>query len=398
MIVALACGPAACDDAPAPAGSAPAEGRADTPRAVEEPRALVPLCEFDGAIRHVVIHAPQGRIQYAWRAMHDLLAAMPADVRFTFVCDTGAAQEELNGRLRQWKFDARGNVVVRLYGKRVSIWARDRYIATQPVGPGRAPVWLTPQAPMSFDRRRRLAEGGIPEFLNTQSKTCDARETRLVLDGGNVLCDGARVLLGSNVLIENRRAGDASALRGRLSALFGLPVVLVPSETAQPPIRHLDLFMTVVGAGRAVVGSPALAREAMAGADEASRTALRERLFAVDEPAPGGQAIGPDLSDARCALFDDVARSLEVAGFAVTRMPYADSRGGDFIVGYCNVIQEHRDGRHIVYMPVYGIPALDAAARAAWEALGCEVRPIDVSSMCHLLGAVRCLANVVERS
>ncbi len=397
-MLGLAVALAGCDGSAGSASSGPNSGAANgasRAASTQEPQGLTPLSEFDGAIRHVVIHAPEGRIGFAWQAMHDLLKAMPAEVRFTFVCDTAAAQSEMTGRLRQWKFDARKDLDVRLYGRRVSIWSRDRYIAMRADAGGGLPVWLMPDVPPSIDRQRRTADRGVAGLLNSQSQTCRPLDTELVFDGGNVLFDGARVLIGSNVLTENRQPGNAVNVIARLEKLFGPPVVMVPSPTSMPPIRHLDLYMTVIGAGRAVVSSPALGRDAMAAADEASRQALHERLFATQSAGAAGL---PDFSEARCALFDGVADALVASGFEVIRMPYADSRGGDFIVGYTNVLQEYRDGRHIVYMPVYQVPALDAAARAAWERLGCEVRPIDVSSMCHLLGAVRCLANVVDRS
>ena len=125
----------------------------------------------------------------------------------------------------------------------------------------------------------------------------------------------------------------------------------------------------------------------MEGAADASTEALKKRLFGE-----------PDLSAGRAARFDQVAAQLAALGLAVTRVPYVDNRGGDFAVSYNNVLQEKRDGQHVVYMPIYQIPALDAAAAEMFESLGMVVRPIDVSPVCHLLGATRCLANVVERT
>ncbi|MCA9256899.1 MAG: hypothetical protein KDA33_14725, partial [Phycisphaerales bacterium] len=81
----------------------------------------------------------------------------------------------------------------------------------------------------------------------------------------------------------------------------------------------------------------------------------------------------------------------------VIRIPYADSRGGDFIVTYNNCLQETRDGERVVIMPTYDIPALDAAARKVYESLGMRVREVNVSTISHLVGAVRCMGNVVER-
>jgi N-dimethylarginine dimethylaminohydrolase len=49
-------------------------------------------------------------------------------------------------------------------------------------------------------------------------------------------------------------------------------------------------------------------------------------------------------------------------------------------------------------LPQYGVEALDAAGRAAWERLGFVVHPIDASRLYRNGGAVRCLVAVLDRS
>jgi hypothetical protein len=71
---------------------------------------------------------------------------------------------------------------------------------------------------------------------------------------------------------------------------------------------------------------------------------------------------------------------------------------GYTFVTYNNALLERRaDGRRHVYLPQFGLPALDAAGRAAWTALGAVVHPIDVSRIYPHHGAVRCLVNVLSR-
>ena len=50
-----------------------------------------------------------------------------------------------------------------------------------------------------------------------------------------------------------------------------------------------------------------------------------------------------------------------------------------------------------VYMPVYGIPALDAAARAVFEGQGWSVLPVDVKDVYRHTGSLRCLVGIIER-
>ena len=60
---------------------------------------------------------------------------------------------------------------------------------------------------------------------------------------------------------------------------------------------------------------------------------------------------------------------------------------------------DQRDGRRIVYLPIYqGAEPLNAAAAEVWREAGYEVRPIDCTSAYRLGGSLRCLVNVLSRS
>jgi hypothetical protein len=348
---------------------------------------LAPLSEYDGRIAHIVFHSADGLVGIAWRPIYDLLSAMPAETRFTFVCDTDAALSETRGRLRQWKFTGRENIRTHLVRTPLLLWARDRYIVARPSTDGELPIWIVPRILQNFDSGRRSSEQAVPTLLNAIVPTCRAARTPIALEGGNVIASNGRVFVGANVLRDNASTGSPNQTKAGLSELFAVPVTLVADETGLPPIDHIDLFITPIADDHVLVGSPTLAARVMEGADDASAESLRKRLFGE-----------PDFSAGRAARFDQVAEQLAALGLTVTRVPYVDNRGGDFAVSYNNVLQEMRDGQHVVYMPIYQIPALDAAAAETFESLGMVVRPIDVSPVCHLLGATRCLANVVERT
>ncbi|MFQ5501679.1 MAG: agmatine deiminase family protein [Phycisphaerae bacterium] len=359
------------------------------------PHGLIPLPDYAGTIEHIVFHSADGLVGRAWRPVYDLLTAMSSKTRYTFVCESEAALAETRGRLRQWKFTDRESIRTVPVSVPLSIWARDRYIAMRPVSGSALPIWLVPAVVDNFDSKRRNREREVPRLLNGFEPLCRIAKTPLVLEGGNVIASTDHILIGANVLSENAPTWTPERTRLELDAIFKGSVVLVADESGMPPIAHVDLFITWIAGDHLLVASPALGREVMDGADAASGEALRQRLFITpDMPDPKG----PDFRPDRAARFDQVAARLKKRGFRVTRIPYADSRNGDFVVTYNNVIQEQRDGRHIVYMPIYQIPAMDAAATRVYESLGMIVMPIDVSPICHLLGAVRCLANVVERA
>ncbi len=348
---------------------------------------LAPLSEYDGRIAHIVFHSADGLVGIAWRPVYDLLIAMPDETRFTFVCDGDAALTETRGRLRQWKLGARENIRAHLVRTPLLLWARDRYIAARPPNDGGLPIWIVPRVIQNFDSDRRTGEQAVPTLLNAILPTCRVATTPIAFEGGNVIASNQQVFVGANVLRDNTAANPANQTKAGLADLFSLPVTLIADETGLPPICHVDLFITPIADDHVLVGSPTLASRVMAKADDASTKALADRLF--------GKA---DFSIARATRFDAVAGKLASLGLTVTRVPYVDNRGGDFAVSYNNVLQEHRDGQNVVYMPIYKIPALDDAAAEAFKSLGMVVKPIDVSPVSHLLGATRCLANVVERT
>ncbi len=379
-------------------------------------RALIPLSEYDGRIRRILVHVPGRLLDRVWTPLRDLVRATTPDTLFTLVCDSAGAMKELTDRLRRdGSTDTSNNsegdvntgaqadaslladrIDLRLVERPTAIWARDRYISSRsamtPDDP--LPVWLVPAILPSIDAARRTGEREIPLLLNHVSPICRVADTPLVLEGGNVLATPRHVLIGGNAIRENVATASPDETRAALARTFRHRVFLISDDSGAPPINHIDLFITVIGESHLLVASPRLAADAMADADEASKTALNERLLITpDMPEPKG----PDFTDRRAGRFDQIGTLLESAGYRVSRIPYADSRNGDFAVTYNNVLQETIDGQRVVYMPVYQIPVLDAAAAKVYQDLGFVVKPIDVTSICQLLGAIRCMANVVER-
>ena len=82
----------------------------------------------------------------------------------------------------------------------------------------------------------------------------------------------------------------------------------------------------------------------------------------------------------------------------MVRVPALVLAGGGSFVTYTNALFDRQGGHRIVYLPTYALPALDQAARRFYEALGFEVRPVDVSSIYRLNGSLGCLVNVLARS
>jgi hypothetical protein len=121
-----------------------------------------------------------------------------------------------------------------------------------------------------------------------------------------------------------------------------------------------------------------------------------------------------DKSRAVAPVLDDVARSLEGYGYRVVRIPMlmggpetdaSPSEDGEYsmhasypMLTYNNVLLETERGARRVYVPRYGLAALDDAAHRAWATLGFTARPIDGLTISAMYGgALRCAVKVLRR-
>ncbi len=85
-------------------------------------------------------------------------------------------------------------------------------------------------------------------------------------------------------------------------------------------------------------------------------------------------------------------------GYRGGRCPGGGLAGQGSYVTYTNArFDRRRDGQRIVYLPTYGLPALDADATRRWQGLGYEVRPVDVTTIYRMNGSLGCLVNVLAR-
>lgn len=115
-----------------------------------------------------------------------------------------------------------------------------------------------------------------------------------------------------------------------------------------------------------------------------------------------GSALSPETTAdedlaGHIARFDRVAFDLAAQGFLVARVPVVVLPGAGSYVTYTNALFDRDDAGPIVYLPTYGIPALDNAAEDAYLSLGYRVTPIDMSSIYTMNGSLGCMVNVMAR-
>ncbi len=258
-------------------------------------------------------------------------------------------------------------------GRPITSWMRDRLAV---LSDGDQTTLLAPAAPM------RGPEARVYDWLVPWSLAHDhgmdaavARPTFL-FDGGDLIADETFAYVADPLFGRNPDASRGELIVD-LEHELGLPVLALRDT----PDHHIGMFVTPLGHGRVLVADPDL------GLSLLSTT-----------PEPGGIGM-PVMSDPeQLQRFRNVADQLEEAGLEVISMPIVPSTEPWVWMSYNNAMLETRDGQLHVYMPTYGVPALDDAATEVWVGQGAVVHPIDVSDLFRLGGSVRCLTAPILRN
>ncbi len=198
------------------------------------------------------------------------------------------------------------------------------------------------------------------------------------------MADRQRVFVTPDVLLRNLQhtVQTCDELQARLRHVLNRDVVLL--EDAPP--YHAGMFMMTSGDQTVIVGDPAAARQILSTSPEVDAGDL----------CPSS---GTDFSAKTIAQFDAVADQCHESGYRVIRIPVVPGRDGRTYLTYVNVIIDQRDGKRIVYMPVYqGVDKLNRAAAEVWESVGYEVRTVNCTACYGHFGSLRCLVNVVSRN
>ncbi|MBN1341034.1 MAG: agmatine deiminase family protein [Phycisphaerae bacterium] len=340
------------------------------------------IADTGGPIAEIVLHYVPESSDLLTLSYHDLFDSLPPDVHVMVLCPSEDGADQF---IADWGDPARAGgralTVVNVDGC-ITLWARDRCIPRQRAVSGApASVYVpTDNADYGDDKHNELL---VPGWMAAAGLGPSVLESRLHIEGGNIVSNGRHVFLGANVLSENGRPpGSEEAFRRELAELFGRPVLLLGDPAGNVPFCHVDMYVTPVDDQTVLVADPRLAAELLA--DQQGASAGK---------GPAGSS--PIVHGA--GTLDAVADRLGDNGYAVIRLPCIIDPNEEWMVTYNNVLMERRDTRRVVYMPIYQIPALDETVAEVYRDLGFEVHGIDVSMIYEFGGAIRCLANVTRR-
>jgi hypothetical protein len=353
------------------------------------------LREDAGSLEEILVHYVPRLEPLVQDAYADFLGTIDPATRLVVVLpkaesDGGDAPQERLGAMLA-RIDPSGGLAARMRAVEVdgpiSVWSKDRALVLGPDAdaPRTGLVIPVPPDPHWKERAndwRTLAQvaGAMPELFYV-------RQLPLVFDAGDFDVAGGRVLVDDNLVTKNRSRGVSSVaeLSKLLEGLLARPVQVLGASDGDVPRHHMSMYMAALDGGVALVGDP-----------RAGMAVVGEHYVPGETDPDTGEPLHADFSDAMVTRFDRAAEALTAAGWKVVRIPEVPFLDKTYMA-YTNGVYETRGGRRIAWMPTFELPELDARARAVYESLGWEVRPVRARGLYAWHGTIGCLVNVLAR-
>ena len=269
----------------------------------------------------------------------------------------------------------------------ISVWSKDRALVLGPDGEARRTGLVIPAPPDPHWKERANDWRTPAQVARAMPELFYVRQLPLVFDAGDFDVAGGTVLVDDNLVTKNRARGVGSVqeLAKLVGELLARPVQVLGAADGDVPRHHMSMYMAALDGGVALVGDP---RAGMAVVGES---------FVPGEIDPDtDEPLRADFSDAMVARFDRAAADLVAAGWKVVRIPEVPFLDKTYMA-YTNGVYETRGGQRIAWMPTFDLPELDARARAVYESLGWQVRPVRARALYAWHGTIGCLVNVLAR-
>jgi hypothetical protein len=362
----------------------------------EAEQGLEIVSSHEGRLSAIRLQWPDSIVEPAFSAQksvfHDILTRLSSDVEVHVVAEGERAAARLDGLLAEWKIPSRERVAIHsltlasgpdlLYCP-LTLWSRDGAVLAR--APDGAPVVLVPRSFRSDGEvdpglNRVVIQGtaAAPAMIGARVPGVRVRRASLSFEGGDVVAGRRAVLVGGDTIARNMASLRLTreAVLARFEQLFGRPVIAVEPQ----PDFHIDLGFTFLDEGTVAVADPSWG--------------LRLAERARDEAL--GAMVAATRTSGLIERYRRAGAVVEAAGLVVVTLPNLCGVGLETpYLTYNNVLLEEyveAGGRvRRVYMPVYGIPVLDEAAREIYRSHGWTV--VDMPSArasTRLWGAVRC--------
>lgn len=344
------------------------------------------LSDVGGPVRSVVMQYAHGS-DFVAPVFRQYLAWQSPDFTAYLACPAQADFDEITTLIGPVKC----RLVPLFTGHDQTAWSRDRWVALTAADPKLPVLLLSPKGEMGAENwPPRAGDSHIGEDLaRLAPDQFTARRSELFFDGGDFLADSTNVF-ATRALLERNLQHTVTTRENLLSAI-AQDLHLNPILLDQGPAHHAGMFMMCTGPDPQ---NPS--RRVMLVADPS----LAKPLYNASPESDAAFTGGPDFSPETQQRYDFVARACQDSGYRVVRLPVVPAAAGKMYLTYVNVILDRTPaGQPLVYMSTFaGQEKLNAAATAAWQSLGYEVRPIDCTPVWQLGGTLHCLVNVFRRN
>jgi hypothetical protein len=269
----------------------------------------------------------------------------------------------------------------------ISVWSKDRALVFAPDAQATRTALAIPAPPDPRWKERANDWRTLAQLASAIPDRFYVRELPLAFDAGDFDVAGGKVLVDDNLVTKNRARGiaDTGELRKLVETALGLPVQVLGQADGDVPRHHMSMYMAALDGGVALVGDP-----------RAARSLVGDSFVPGEADPDTGEPLRADFSDAMVARFERAATELSAAGWRVVRIPEVPFLDKTYMA-YTNGVYETRAGARVAWIPVFDIPALDAAARAVYESLGWQVHAVRSRSLYAFHGTIGCLVNVLAR-
>lgn len=226
---------------------------------------------------------------------------------------------------------------------------------------------------------------------------------------------------------------------------FGKPVTIMglddpkTKEIEGPASDHLDMSLTPIDDNTFLLGDPKLAKDLLKGLSPEEKKQANARFTEIKQAAltedirllkeKGGDRMPEDKKNQLITMlekemevpfnidtdlesrkqgdkpynFDNYEHVLKEKGYNVDRVPHLEPQGWGPYITKNNSLSERftkEDGTEVrrVFLPFFGIPAIDNKAKEVWEKNNFEVIDMPLANLSSRWGALRCISQWLERS
>ncbi len=334
------------------------------------------ISDAHGALADICIQYRQDFNPSVIETISDLCGGLADDVCIRIIVEKRSEFEFLKDELVRRGVFRLGRLSVVVTGFPITPWARDRFGALKS---GQKPVIAVPPA-RSIMPGLRGNDERVPEILAASLPGAVCLPLPFMFEGGDLLADEENAFIAANCLARNspENLDNRPGLLRRMEGVLKKRLIVIGDTQEDVPDHHICMFLTPFGDKRVAIADPVLGLE----------------LYRRN---PAGEAVDIETDTAKFEPFLNVIRCMEQQGFKVVHVPFLLTRTPRVYVSYNNVILERRGNRKILYMPVYGVPALDRAAGEVFEGEGWQVVPVRVSKLYRHTGSLRCQVGIISR-